>query len=128
MRGSQGSESSSDGKCSRHCQKLKSRLVKQIKKTFTKDELQVLEIEGVNVNEKIDIIESPVQKPKRERKLTPRELQMNVPMFNSNYEKYEWLMKNGTTNPEDRKWLANYIRSDEYINLYGDENDEENIY
>ena len=86
------------------------------------------EIEGVNVNEKIDIIESPVQKPKRERKLTPRELQMNVPMFNSNYEKYEWLMKNGTTNPEDRKWLANYIRSDEYINLYGDENDEENIY
>ena len=109
-------------------QKLKSRLVKQIKKTFTKDELQVLEIEGVNVNEKIDIIESPVQKPKRERKLTPRELQMNVPMFNSNYEKYEWLMKNGTTNPEDRKWLANYIRSDEYINLYGDENDEENIY
>lgn len=109
-------------------QKLKSRLVKQIKKTFTKDELQVLEIEGVNVNEKIDIIESPVQKPKRERKQTPRERQMNVPMFNSNYEKYEWLMTNGTTNPEDRKWLANYIRSDEYINLYGDENDEENIY
>ena len=109
-------------------QKLKSRLVKQIKKTFTKDELQVLEIEGVNVNEKIDIIESPVQKPKRERKLTPRERQMNVPMFNSNYEKYEWLMENGCTNPEQRKWLADYIRSDEYINIYGDENDEENIY
>ena len=62
------------------------------------------------------------------KKLTPRERQMNVPMFDSNYEKYEWLMENGTTNPEDRKWLANYIRSDEYINLYGDENDEENIY
>ena len=109
-------------------QKIKSRLVKQIKKTFTKDELQVLEIEGVNVNEKIDIIESPVQKPKRERKQTPRERQMNVPMFNSNYEKYEWLMENGCTNPEQRKWLADYIRSDEYINIYGDENDEENIY
>lgn len=109
-------------------QKIKSRLVKQIKKTFTKDELQVLEIEGVNVNEKIDIIESPVQKPKRERKQTPRERQMNVPMFNSNYEKYEWLMENGCTNTEQRKWLADYIRSDEYINLYGDENDEENIY
>ena len=100
-------------------QKIKSRLVKQIKKTFTKDELQVLEIEGVNVNEKIDIIESPVQKPKRERKQTPRERQMNVPMFNSNYEKYEWLMENGCTNTEQRKWLADYIRSDEYINLYG---------
>ena len=104
-------------------QKIKSRLVKQIKKTFTKDELQVLEIEPEPV---LEIEEQP--KPKRERKQTPRELQMNVPMFNSNYEKYEWLMENGCTNPEQRKWLADYIRSDEYINIYGDENDEENIY
>ena len=104
-------------------QKIKSRLVKQIKKTFTKDELQVLEIEPEPV---LEIEEQP--KLKRERKLTPRERQMNVPMFNSNYEKYEWLMENGCTNPEQRKWLADYIRSDEYINIYGDENDEENIY
>ena len=104
-------------------QKIKSRLVKQIKKTFTKDELQVLEIESEPV---LEIEEQP--KPKRERKLTPRERQMNVPMFNSNYEKYEWLMKNGCINPEQRKWLTDYIRSDEYINIYGDENDEENIY
>ena len=96
-------------------QKIKSRLVKQIKKTFTKDELQVLEIEPEPV---LEIEEQP--KPKRERKLTPRERQMNVPIFNSNYEKYEWLMTNGTTNPQDRKWLADYIKSDEYYNLYGD--------
>lgn len=96
-------------------QKIKSRLVKQIKKTFTKDELQVLEIEPEPV---LEIEEQP--KPKRERKLTPREQQMNVPIFNSNYEKYEWLMTNGTTNPQDRKWLADYIKSDEYYNLYGD--------
>ncbi len=82
-------------------QKIKSRLVKQIKKTFTKDELQVLEIEPEPV---LEIEEQP--KPKRERKLTPRERQMNVPIFNSNYEKYEWLMTNGTTNPQDRKWLV----------------------
>lgn len=104
-------------------QKIKSRLVKQIKKTFTKDELQVLEIAPEPV---LEIKEQP--KPKREHKQTPREQQMNVPMFNSNYEKYEWLMENGCTNPEQRKWLADYIRSDEYINIYGDENDEENIY
>lgn len=96
-------------------QKIKSRLVKQIKKTFTKDELQVLEIEPEPV---LEIEEQP--KPKRERKLTPREQQMNVPIFNSNYEKYEWLMTNGTTNPQDRKWLADYIKSDEYYNLYAD--------
>ena len=104
------------------------RQFKKAKKEFLKyypgEKAEVLEIEPEeNV---IEVIPEPKQK--RERKLTPRERQMNVPMFNSNYEKYEWLMTNGTTNPEDRKWLANYIRSDEYINLYGDENDEENIY
>ena len=66
----------------------------------------------------IEKFEQP--KPKRERKLTPREQQMNRPLFASNFEKYEWLMNNGCTNPEDRKWLTDYIRSDEYMNLYGD--------
>ena len=60
------------------------------------------------------------EKPKRERVKTPREQQMNRPIFTSNYEKYEWLMKNGCTNTEDRTWLTQYIRSDEYQNLYGD--------
>lgn len=93
-------------------------------KYYPGEKAEVLEIEPEeNV---IEVIPEP--KPKRERKQTPRELQMNVPMFNSNYEKYEWLMENGCTNSEQRKWLADYIRSDEYINIYGDENDEENIY
>ncbi|HIT91879.1 MAG TPA: Mu transposase C-terminal domain-containing protein [Candidatus Stercorousia faecigallinarum] len=104
------------------------RQFKKAKKEFLKyypsEKAEVLEIEPEeNV---IEVILEP--KPKRERKLTPRERQMNVPMFNSNYEKYEWLMENGCTNPEQRKWLADYIRSDEYINIYGDENYEENIY
>ena len=100
-------------------QQIKNRLVKQIKKNFTSDELQVLEIEGVN--EELALSE-PTQKilskPKRERVKTPREQQMNRPLFNTNYEKYEWLMKNGCTNSEDRTWLTQYIRSDEYFNLY----------
>lgn len=45
---------------------------------------------------------------------------MNQPFFSNNYEKYEWFMGHGCTNPEDRKWLANYIKSDEYNNLYAD--------
>ena len=45
---------------------------------------------------------------------------MNKPIFSSNYEKYEWLMANGCTNSDDRNWLTKYIRSDEYLNLYGD--------
>ncbi len=97
-------------------QKLKNKLVKQIKKTFPKEELQVLEIEPEPV---LEIEQIEVEKTVREPKLTPREKQMNKPMFESDYEKYEWLMNNGCTNPDDRKWLTDYIRSDEYYNLYG---------
>ena len=97
-------------------QKLKNKLVKQIKKTFPKEELQVLDIEPEPI---IEIEQFEPEKTAREQKLTPREKQMNKPMFNSDYEKFEWLMSNGCTNPEDRKWLADYFRSDEYYNLYG---------
>ena len=98
-------------------QQLKNKLIKQVKKTFQKEEIQLLDIPQ---EEQEYVEENIVEKTKRERKLTPREQQMNRPIFNTDYEKYEWLMTNGCTNPEDRKWLTNYIRSDEYYNLYGD--------
>ena len=97
-------------------QQLKHRLIKQVKKTFPKEEIQLLEIEPEEV---IDVPQIE-EKPKKERNKTPREQQMNRPFFNSNYEKFEWLMSNGTTNQEDRKWLVSYMKSDEYINMYGD--------
>ena len=97
-------------------QKIKNKLIKQVKKTFPEEELQVLDIVPEPI---IKIEEFEHEKTVREHKLTPREKQMNKPMFYSDYEKYEWLMNNGCTNPEDRKWLADYIRSDEYYNLYG---------
>ena len=97
-------------------QQLKHRLIKQVKKTFHKEEIHLLEIEPETIVEVPQIEE----KPKKEHKRTPREQQMNRPFFNSNYEKFEWLMSNGTTNQEDRKWLVSYMKSDEYINMYGD--------
>ena len=100
-----------------HQQKLKNKLLKQVKKTFPDAELQVLEIEPEPIYE-IEEIEQP--KPNRERKLTAREKQMQRPSFDSNFEKYEWLIQNGCTNSEDRKWIADYIRSDEYREIYGD--------
>ena len=59
-------------------QQIKNRLVKQIKKNFTTDELQVLEIEQEQQN-KIEPMIEP--KPKKEKKKTPREQQMNKPIF-----------------------------------------------
>ena len=101
-------------------QQLKHRLIKQVKKTFPKEEIQLLEIEAEPVLEIEELEQQIEEKPKKERKKTPREQQMNRPFFNSNYEKFEWLMSNGTTNQEDRKWLVTYMKSDEYINMYGD--------
>ena len=97
-------------------QQIKNRLIKKLKATYPKEDIQLLEIEPEITEEIIE--EQP--KLKRERKLTPREQQMNKPIFSSNYEKYEWLMQNGCTNSDDRNWLTKYIRSDEYQNLYGD--------
>lgn len=95
-------------------QQIKNKLIKKVKSTFPKEELQVLEIEPEPVYQ----IEQ--SKPPRKRKQTPREQQMQKPIFNTNFEKYEWFMAHGCTNSEDRKWLAEYIRSDEYNNLYGE--------
>lgn len=90
---------------------------KEFLKYFPTEKAEVLEIKPEE--EIIEVIPEP-QIQKKERKRTPREQQMNKPIFNSNYEKYEWLMSNGCTNQDDRQWLAKYIRSDEYYNLYGD--------
>ena len=100
---------------------------KDFLKYFPKEQAEVIEIEQEPILEIEKQEQEIIEKPKRERKLSPRELQMYRPIFNTDYEKYEWLMTNGCTNPEDRKWLTNYIRSDEYYNLYADyEHNEKN--
>lgn len=89
---------------------------KEFLKYFPAEKTEVLEIEP---DEKVIEIEKfERDKTEKKRHLTERETQMNIPIFSSNYEKYEWLIQHGCTYPEQRKWLADYIRSDEYINLY----------
>ena len=95
--------------------RLKNKAVKEFKKYFDIETTGILEIEP---DEKS--IEITEQKPKKERKQTAREQQMNKPLFEDNYQKYEWLMAHGCTSSDDRKWLADFIRSDEYINIYAD--------
>lgn len=99
-------------------QRYKNRLIKEVKKTFTPDEIQVLEIETEPTPE-IEIIEEK-PKPIREYQQTPREQQMNRPIFANDAEKYEWLISHGCTNPEDRKFLTKFIQSEQYQLLYGD--------
>lgn len=97
-------------------QQIKSRLVKKVKAFYKTKEIPLLEIEPEPVLEMIE--EQP--KPKKERKQTPREQQMNKPIFANDAEKYEWLITHGCTNSEDRKFLTKFIQSEQYQLLYGD--------
>ena len=92
------------------------RVKKEFVKYFPKEKAEAIDIEPEVVIE-IEKFEQP--KTPLKRKLNFREQQMNIPVFNADYEKYEWLMKYGCTNPEQRKWLEKYLSSDEYNNLYG---------
>ena len=92
------------------------RAKKEFLKYFPKEKAEAIDIEPEEV---IEIEEFEQPKTPLKRKLNFREQQMNVPVFNTDYEKYEWLMKYGCTNPEQRKWLEKYLSSDEYNNLYG---------
>lgn len=73
-----------------------------------------------NITAEKQVIQFDEIKEKSKRRLTARERQMDRPIFQTNYEKYEWLMNNGCTNSEDRKWIEAYKKSDEYNNLYGE--------
>ena len=93
---------------------------------FPKEKAEAIEIEQEEVIgiEKFEQTKTPLK-----RKLNFREEQMNVPVFNADYEKYEWLMKYGCTNPEQRKWFEGYLNSDEYANLYADcEHNKKNVF
>ncbi len=92
------------------------RVKKEFLKYFPKEKAEAIDIESEEV---IEIEKFEQSKIPLKRKLNFREQQMNVPVFNADYEKYEWLMKYGCTNPEQRKWLEKYLNSDEYNNLYG---------
>ncbi len=97
-------------------QQIKSRLIKKVKSHYKSEDIPLLEIELEPVLEMLE--KQP--KPKKERKQTPREQQMNKPIFADEIEHFEWLMKHGTTCSEDRNFLENFFKSDQYNLLYGD--------
>lgn len=90
---------------------------KEFLKYYPTENAEVLEIEREPVVEITPISE---KKPKREKKKTPREQQMNRPIFANDAEKYEWLIAHGCTNQEDRKFLTKFIQSEQYQLLYAD--------
>ena len=93
--------------------RLKNKTIKELQKFLPNVDLKFIEQDiEEDVQEVIEV------KPVKTKKPTPREIQMNAPVFLNKYEKFEWLMKNGCTCEDDRAWLAEYKQSEEYRGLY----------
>ncbi len=92
--------------------KLKNRTLKAVKRFLPKEDIKFLE-------EQMDEEYLEQQESIPEKIIEIKEADITEkPVFMNNYERYEWLMKIGCTNPEDRKWLQNYKNSDEYKMIY----------
>lgn len=99
-------------------------LLKAVKEHFKIEDLDLIEKELLfeDIKPKIEPVKKIQAKPKREAK---KEFEPKVktsivarPIFKNNYERYEWHMKNGCICNDDRVWLAKYIQSDEYKEIY----------
>ncbi len=95
-------------------QKLRNRTLRTIKKYLPKEDVKFLETQMI---EETIPQEIPAECIKSEPIIVPEKLR---PVFLNNYERYEWLMENGCTSAEERKWLKDYINSDEYKMIYGE--------
>ena len=106
-------------------QKLRKKTIKAVKEQFNLEDMDYLEkelMQNIRLPEQEPIKEITVQpeQPKQEQKFEPKVKTSIVarPIFKSAYERYEWHMQNGCVCHEDRVWLANYIKSDEYKEIY----------
>jgi len=93
--------------------KLKNKTLKAIEKFLPKEEIKFIETQ---IDE--EITEQAEIKQVKVKQLTPRQEQINRPMFLNKHDKYEWLMNVGCTNFEDRLWLSEYKESEEYKSIY----------
>ena len=105
--------------------KLRKKTIKAVKEHFNLEDLDLLESELLKDFDKKNnaLIEIPQQKMQpiiEQRKIEPKVKSSIVarPIFKNAYERYEWHMQNGCICPEDRIWLAEYIKSDEFKEIY----------
>lgn len=98
--------------------KLRNKTLKEVRKFLPKEEIKFLETQMREESEQEEIIIEPISKSKPK---TEKVFITEKPMFKNSYEKYEWLMKYGCTNSDDRKWVQEYRSSDEFKMIYGAE-------
>ena len=108
-------------------QKLRRKTIKAVREHFNLEDMDYLEkelMQNIRLPQPGPIKEITVQpesKPKKDFEPKVKTSIVARPIFKSSYERYEWHMQNGCICPEDRTWLTNYIKSDEYKEIYGKE-------
>ena len=102
---------------------LQNKTLKAVKQHFSLEDIDL--IKSKLIEAEIDIEEIPVIKKQeiKKEKEKVKESENYVqnrkrPIFKDNYERYEWHMKNGCIGNEDRQWLSEYIRSEEFKIIY----------
>ena len=97
--------------------KLRRKTIKAIKEHFRLEDIPLIESKMIN---EIKIPDEPVKPAPKEQKIIPKIKTSIVarPIFTTSYERYEWHMKNGYISNEDRTWLASYIQSSEFKEIY----------
>ena len=105
-------------------QKLRKKTIKAVREHFNLEDMDFFEKELMNNIKvpKTETIKAITIKPEpeKEQKFEPKVKTSIVarPLFKTSYERYEWHMQNGCVTPEDRQWLTDYIKSDEYQEIY----------
>ena len=101
---------------------LRRKTINAVKEHFNIDDIDLIEQKIIdNLGKKhcqdntTEII-PPAPEPQKMQKFVPvvKASPVARPYFGSNYERYEWHMQHGCMGQEDRLWLADYIKSDEY--------------
>ena len=95
-------------------QQLRNKTLRTIKKYLPKEDIKFLEAQMIEDS-------MPQETPEPRVEVVPIIMPEKLrPIFINNYEKYEYLMKEGCTSPEERRWLMEYKQSEEYKLIYGD--------
>src|SRR5574344_1937208 len=89
--------------------KLKNKTLKEIKKFLPTENIRFIEEQIDNANAVPEWAEA---------KLPPTLPLTTTKIFKTNFEKYEYLMQQGCKNQNDRNWLKNYKKSEEYKSIY----------
>ena len=103
--------------------RLEKQTIKEVKQYLTGENIRPAEWQ--NPQELIEIKAETkllISKKDNIKKLQEIKDDKSHPTFEHKYQRYEWLLNQDKLPDEDKKWLENYEKTDEYKEIYSEEN------